>query len=285
MTTRITFAPAHMHEAVNAYAEGSLGQDTETAANMPTSRVYGEALHHDLGSPQSAPRESITSRHIMSFEGVAGGSVMATLQRQGAHQTVELIPGQPSSRTHLAVALREGVITETFPGRYEDAAALSNREGGTRPAAPAQAQQPDQEAQAGEHFDASAEAEWAQTIDPIPQHVYDRAVSSVISATLNSSTDLDSTAKALAESLQLEPAQAQAMVDQGVQMYEKVVARSVAQMGIHESQKEAFYAFTRSRPHQLQDAIQRLTMGRDAKGFDAMAAEWLRHNGTSGRGL
>jgi hypothetical protein len=47
-------------------------------------------------------------------------SVIATLQRIGHHDTVELIPGDPGSRTFLQIAEREGVLVRDHKGQLVD---------------------------------------------------------------------------------------------------------------------------------------------------------------------
>jgi hypothetical protein len=46
--------------------------------------------------------------------------VLATLRRIGQHETVELIPGEPASRTHVQVAEREGLLMRDEAGALVD---------------------------------------------------------------------------------------------------------------------------------------------------------------------
>jgi hypothetical protein len=277
MTTRITHVPEQFAQEFAAQQQITLGQVPAPSITQASTRVCGEVHSITQGDAEVTTRRT-GANYAVSFDGTPGGSVMATVQRQGPNQTVELIPGNPSSRTLLAVALREGVIREVTPGRYEDVTgqptALEAALNGDQQEANMDQQEPKQ----GEHFNAREESQWQQTIDPLPQHAYDRAVSSVVSATLNGSADLSSTAKALAESSKMDPAQAMQVIQQGVQMYQRVVDRSMQQLGITAEQLPAFYDFARSRPRQLQEAIGRLTMGRDVHGFDVMGVEWMRHS-------
>ena len=81
------------------------------APSLPSSRVYG-GIHRSTVTEGGLSLEATggTARHVVSYEGTPGGSVLATLDAHGRSQSVELIPGNPASRTSVEVALREGVL-------------------------------------------------------------------------------------------------------------------------------------------------------------------------------
>jgi hypothetical protein len=58
--------------------------------------------------------------------------------------------------------------------------------------------------------------------------------------------------------------------------YGRVVARALAPMGLTGGNLEAAYSYMQAKePARLQDAIQRLTHGRDVGGFTALAHGYL----------
>ena len=234
------------------------------------SRVIGGTLQMVNG--QEVQQASHAS-HAMTFDGTPGGSVMATLQNVGAAgKTVELIPGQPGSRTSLAVALREGVIREAHPGVYEDISGA--------PQAIEQSMQQQAEEQGPAHdpgeavFDQADSEVWDDAISGLPQHSYDGAVAAVTSAVIGGRS-LEDAAKTLSATAHLEPALAREYVEAGAAMHERVVARAVDLSG---DRKEAFYAYCRTQPRDLQQAIQELTTQRNPAKFKAMAADFNRHH-------
>lgn len=48
------------------------------------------------------------------------GSVLSTRQRVNGHDTVRLDPHSEGSRTHIAQAVKAGLLVETAPGFYAD---------------------------------------------------------------------------------------------------------------------------------------------------------------------
>lgn len=118
MVTRVTFVPDHLsgHPSI----ESDMGQDT-SALNAPRSRVYTGPIRLNIGDPRGAVQDAgrVTFQH--TTDGKAGGSVAATLRRAGTEQTVELIPGDPSSRTGVTSAIREGLLVRDASGHLQDA--------------------------------------------------------------------------------------------------------------------------------------------------------------------
>lgn len=243
------------------------------AANAPapsvpeSTRVCGGTVRFTNGDAEATSTGG-PARHQVSFDGVAGGSVVATMQRHGQHQTVELVPGQPGSRTQLSVALREGVIRQTQPGIYED---VSGRPEGIVEALNAPAAEPGQAAEE-DHFDVEDKQDWGRAIEPLPQSSYDAAVASAGLAVATGG-GLSRAAHDLASSAGIEVAQAREYVEAGVAIHERTVARAV---GLEGPRKEAFYAHCREHPGPLQDAIQRLVHRRDVSGFVALSKAFNR---------
>ena len=277
-TDHVTTAPqgeegppsGHVHQShpgVTRVQMGAPAREALTVAPSDSARVYGGTTRHGAEGGESLQ----TSRHIVSHEGTAGGSVMATMQRQGLHQTVELIPGQASSRTVLAVALAEGVIRETRPGVYEDVAGKPAAIAADLDAAPAEVN-----ADPGaEVFDAADDQTWAAAIEPLAQHAYDATAASAVLAVVTGG-DLSDAARTLAGNTGMEPELAQQYVQAGVAMHERAVARAVAPLGIESPERKAeFYAWARGQQG-LQEAVQRLVHTRDASGFQKLAQAFKR---------
>jgi hypothetical protein len=68
-------------------------------------RVYGSAVRH-VHNPAAVDHR---------------GSVLATRRSVNGRDTVCLQPGNEGSRTHIASAVRDGLLIETSPGYYADA--------------------------------------------------------------------------------------------------------------------------------------------------------------------
>ncbi len=262
------------HGGVTRVIYGLTPPEVPLSRPEPT-RVHGGTISHMAGANEVQSAD--VARHAVSFDGAAGGSVMATKQRQGMHDTVELIPGQPSTRTQIAVALREGLIRQMDGGGYAD---VVGAPAAMEHAAEAEAAEKEQgPADPGaEIFAAEDDAEWAAAIDPLPQHAYDAAAASVSLAVVTGA-DLASAAQALAVDSAIEPALARQYVEAGYAMHERAVAAAVAPLGLGEgSRKEAFYEFAREHPQKLQEAVQRLVHARDPGGFIGLAQQFRRVN-------
>ena len=230
-------------------------------------RVCGNVIRYQAGS-DSAPSDVEQTRHSHTTTGTNGGSVAATLNSTFGRPSVELIPGDPSTRTSVETALREGLIRRNPWGQFEDVLT----DDGKQPALAADPTEKEAPADLSEGaFDASDDTDWAADIDPLPQHSYDGAVASVVAVVAHGMGSLDDTAKALAASAAISPELAREYVQEGVAMHERAVARAVAPMGLTGGRLEQFYEAVRSQPAKLQDALQRLVHARDVSGFKALA--------------
>ena len=280
MTTRIQFIPADLAESAESYQQGTIGADT-SGRELPTIRVNGGAVRYNAGDDQVA--QPGVTRHAVSFDGVAGGSILATRQRVNGADTVELVPGAPGSRTHLSQALKAGLIKETAPGVYADA---TTAEGAQRTLETVQAehqqaeraqqaQQEQQQAVDNEGiFNAEEDAAWRADMADIPEHAFNSAAASVTNAVVLG-TDLSSAAETLSRETGLEPLQAAEVVDNATWYFTQIVARAVEKVGVGEEQREAFFADCRDNPGKLNNALSYLLHGRDPSQFQAMAREWL----------
>jgi len=263
--TRVSIPPA-ADEALIGW--GSPASMTHAPANHQVhTGVTRWGSDHQGGGTSTQDYASAT----VSRAGSVGGSVIATRDTVAGHDTVELIPGNAGSRTHLRTAVEAGLIREVFPGRYEDVqdvAQAQQRLQGTptdRPAAPADP--------GAEVFSSVEDAAFSQVIAPLPQHAYDAAIAAGTVAAV-AGGDLTQAAQVLTQNARMEPAQAAEMVQAGHGYFERVVARAVAPLGIVGERKEQFYEWARSRPDQLRNALHALLLTRDPAQFKTLGADF-----------
>lgn len=249
------------------------------------------------GAPQAQPQEPHTvARGVTRFNMAPGGeatntgvtrynsgqevhtSVMATLQRDRNGPSVEIEPGNPASRTLLSTAVRAGLVEPSgAAGEYRDRGSRSDGSAENSEAAPAADLEATQADPGKGVFDPQDDSDWDSLIEPLPQHSYDQASASVTLAVLSGADSLDSAAQQLAKSAGLSPVEANFIVREGHDMYERIVAKEAAAVGVQD--KKAFYDWMRdTKPRALQEAIQSLTAGRDASKFGVMALEFNRYN-------
>lgn len=205
-------------------------------------------------------------------------TVAATFQRVNGQDTVELVPGVPGSRTNVKTAINDGLIIPTGNGQY-----LDRGQGNNSNAAPAAPQAPTEAEPAAPVdyglgvFDASEDEDWNAAIEPLPQHSYDSASSSITAAILSGSNNLERAANQLAESAAISPELAQQYVKEGYLMHEALVAREAAAQGVVD--KQAFYSWMRnSKSNALHSAIQSLTVTRNVQPFRNLAIEFGRYS-------
>lgn len=274
MITRVQHGTAEHLTIAAQYAAGNLGQSP--ARDAPSTRVHTGALRITAGDSEAANAGSVT-RHAVSFGGSPGGSVAATLQNVNGRQSVELIPGNPATRTDIRSAVRDGLVQRGAGGRWEDTPG--------KDAAVQALQQPQQAPEAAPQvapedaaiFDPAAEAQWNADIEHIPQGAYDAAVASTIGLLVNGG-NVESTARNFAEAAQMEPAEAEAILDAGYSYYGAKVTAAMAPLGISGDRLDKFIGGLEKNPGAYQDAIQRLVYSRDLSGFRTAAVEFLRHN-------
>ncbi len=191
---------------------------------------------------------------------------------RGAEQSVELEPGNPASRTSVATAVRLGLIRPARGGGFEDVTDQAQ----VREAVLAEPQEVPQEDPGTGLFSESEDRAYAQLIDPLPQHAYDGALAVMVGAVAHGQGTQEDAAAKLSEVAGIDPSQAVEMVEAAHAHYSRVVARALAPMGLTAGNLEAAYAYMQANePAKLQDAIQRLTHGRDVGGFKVLAQGYL----------
>jgi hypothetical protein len=210
--------------------------------------------------------------------------VAATFARSGALQTVELIPGQPATRTDVRSAARAGLIEPDGRGGWRDvanqAAAVAAVEASTRP------EEAPEEPQVGETFDKKDLSLWAEDIAPLDQQVYDSAVSRAMEAAATGQ-GLEHVAVQLAKSAGMDPALAAEYVQAGTAMYQRATDKALARMGISGQELQEFYAHLRQeQPGNLRHALQKLALQHDTSEFKKLGVSWqeARMRRAAGRG-
>lgn len=242
-----------------------------------SARVHSGALVYSDGASGAGLIERSHARHVHSTAGTRGDAITATLNSSwGPAATVELEPGNPASRTDVATAVRLGLIRPRLGGGYEDVANQAE----AREAALAEPQEVPQEDPGAGLFSAAEDHAYAQLIDPLPQHAYDGALASMVAAVAHGKGTEDAAAAQLSEAAGIEPTQAAEMVAAAHAHYSRVVARALAPLGLTGDHLAAAYVHMQTKePARLQDAIQRLTHGRDVGGFKVLAQSYLAAQG------
>lgn len=273
MTTRQSLTSTYppmttRHSHYTPQADESL---SDWGASQST-RVHTGAMVFTEGIHGAGLTERSHARYNHTTDGAAGAPITSTIAYRGAEQSVELEPGNPATRTSVAAAVRMGLIRPRLGGGFEDSAAQAE----TAAAALAEPQEAPQADPGAGLFSETEDRAYAQMIDPLPQHAYDGAVASMVAAVAHGHGSEEAAAAQLAEAAGIEPGQAAEMVAAAHAHYSRVVARALAPLGLTGDSLGAAYAYMQAKePAKLQDAIQRLTHGRDVGGFTMLAHSYL----------
>lgn len=258
-------------------------EDPASLAATPhtATRVGGKLTRFD-GTTGGAETSSGFARHQHTQERPNhGGSVMQTMRNEGGSKTVQLIPGDESSRTLLSVALRDGLVVETAPGIFTDRNAPGQTQQGANEA-PQAADKPASTDPLDETvFDKGEYAIWAGETAHIPDASYDRAVAGVTAALSTANPEkLEGVVRALAQAEGMEPAQAQELIDTGIEWHAASLSKDLQKsMGMTAAQVDGLYDQLRERSHpRLAEAIQRLAVTGRSDVFREIALEFKRQS-------
>lgn len=245
-------------------------RDAMQAAPYESTRVGSGPISYSFDSGEVTSAGGPV-RHVMSFDGTPGGSVAATVQNQGAFKTVELIPGNPATRTTVQAAIRAGLIEKDGRGGYRDTATVQDAvQAVTQEMNPQAAPEAQQDA----HFLPAEVQQWAQAIEPIPQQLYDAGVARALDAAAKGGT-MDHVVMSLARDVGMAPEEAAAVVTQGVQTYTAAVERALARVGVTAAEREDLYAWMRKEePGHMRHALQQLVLGQRTEEFTKLAMRW-----------
>ena len=252
---------------------------------MVTRYVHGitsdEELQPSINPPVSSqqpavqPIQTSVARYQHTTAGAPGTSVAGTLNSTFGKPSVELVPGQPSSRTSVETAEREGLIRRDGD-RWIDLVAADGK-----PAAFQEAQEPQQAEQedlGAAIFDKEVDTLFNESIADMDQNVFDTSVASVLGVVALGNGSLEDSAKSLAMRANMEPERAQLMVDNAVFVYQTAADTAMSKLGIEGDQLEQMYVAFRAQPRQLMPAIQRLALARDPSALVDMAKAWKLSN-------
>jgi hypothetical protein len=270
--------PEHLTIAA-ALEQGTIGQ-APTPQAAPSTYVHSGVTRYTTGQDNTSSTGITT--HSQSTGGTSGGSVAATLNGTFSRPSVELIPGDPSSRTLVQVAIREGLIRRGAGGQLEDinpvasvsvpAVASVSAPTGTPDQGTEQAPEQDPNAHV---FDVQADQQWQADIESVPQFAYDAAISSSIALLIGTGRGTaEQTALDFADRAGIEPDVAAEYIDAGYTYYSTQVGKAVAPLGITGPQLDQFRAYIGTQPGKYQDAIQQLVHLRNPSGFVALAKQF-----------
>lgn len=274
---------------VEVLAGGTLRISHGTSASQaapatgPQSRVYSGTTRFVVGQEAEATTSGV-SRYAVSDAGRVGGSIMATLRREGGASTVETVPGNPASRTMVEVALREGLIRRDERGHLSDFTAdeprtletIQAEQQATQVAQQRATAQAQAEADQGV-FSAEEDQAYVEAMAPVPDEAYRPAVSKGIAA-LALDQGFDGVVRQLAESGRMELDAAERAVEAGRAYFQNIADRAVMQAGIPEAQLPAFYESLRGNPNLLMSALNAMTAARDVGVLRKAAREWASNN-------
>lgn len=282
MTTTITRHEDGTITQVGGVTRVQLGQMPEdpafqTAIPHTSTRVGGSVTRFS-GVTGEAESTSGFSRYqyptdVQNHE----GTVSKTLRIEGGNRTVQLIPGDESSRTLVSVAIRDGLIAEVSPGVFLDhfdPVDVQSQQAATDK--PASTDPLDETV-----FDKGEYAIWAGETASIPDHSYDRAVAGVTAALSTANPEkLEGVVRALAQAEGMEPAQAQELIDTGIEWHAASLSKDLQKtMGMTAAQVDGLYDQLRERSHpRLAEAIQRLAVIGRSDVFREIALEFKRQS-------
>jgi hypothetical protein len=201
------------------------------------------------------------------------------MRTEGNSKTVELTPGDPSSRTLLSVALREGLIVESAPGHFTDRNAPGQTQQGANEAPQGNDKATSTDPLDGTVFDKGEYAIWAGETAHIPDASYDRAVAGVTAALSTSNPEkLEGVVMALAQAQGMEPEQAQELVTTGIEWHAASLSKDLQKnLGMSSTQVEGLYDQLRERSHpRLAEAIQQLAITGRSDVFREVALDYKR---------
>jgi hypothetical protein len=281
MTTTITRHEDGTISQVGGVTRVTHGQqelaDPASLAGAPksTTRVGNKITRFD-GTTGAAVTSNGIARYQQGSDRTPAQSVAQSIRTEGSSKTVELVPGDPASRTLLSVALREGLIVETAPGIYADRNAP---QGAQQDPSGAQADAPKDDPLADTVYNAGELATWQGEIADIPQHSYDGAVAGVTAALATANPDkLEGVISALSQTAGMEPEQAREYVETGIEWYANSISKDLQKsMGMSAAQVDALYDTFRDRGHpRLAEAIQQVAITGRSEVFRELALDFKR---------
>lgn len=266
--------------------EGFVTPDDLAANLLPTSqapapepalsRVYDGAVRFTTVNGSTTEQSLGVTRHTVNHSGTAGGSVAATMRRDGMTCSVELEPGQPHTRTDVRTAERLGLL-RMDQGRYVDVGQPEAAQ--ARQALQEPPQVPEQVDPGAEVFDPQVDAALAQDFADVPQPAIEAALSRGTALLVNGTGSVEDIGRALARDAGMEPAQGIEWAKNLAWYFEEAATKAVMAAGVEADQLPGFWQEVRtSQRGPLQDAVQKLTLFRDPSGLKAMGQAYANRN-------
>jgi hypothetical protein len=190
---------------------------------------------------------------------------------------VEVIPGNPASRTDVRSAIRDGLVRMNPYGQLEDVAGAPIQQ----PQPPQQQPQPlgaQPQEQPQQGFNAEHLSQLDATIAGLPSHAVDSAQARLVALLAHGTGSVQSIASQLAEQTPgMDPARAVQLVQQFEAVHANAVAAALEPLGVD---VDKVIAEMRQRPTQYQNALQTLFMERSPRLFVEAAKAHAQRNTT-----
>lgn len=268
------------HGGVTRVSQGAPVQDElarRVAEEPPPARVGGTYARANIRTGEVESLPSFARHQLTIDKPNPSGSVMQSMRMESGSKTVELVPGDPSSRTLLSVALREGLVVETAPGIFADRHAPGQTQQGANEAPQGNEEPNDADPLAGTVYDRGEFAIWSEEIAPIPQHAHDRALAGITASLATADPGkLEGVISNLAQSAGLEPERAREFVETSIEWYAETISRDLQKsVGMTREQVEGLWDEFRERGHpRLAQAIQEVALTGRADVFRELARSY-----------
>lgn len=214
---------------------------------------------------QTRSESANSNLQTVSHAGHLGGSIATTLSRAGASLSVELVPGNPSSRTDARIAVSLGLIEPDGQGGFRDTAKAQAQ--AQEQAAQAQTQQATEEAASTGDYDPTTVEAWNEAAGQLPSHAHDTAVFRGIEVAATGQ-GLDNMVQALAKDGNMSAEDAADFVSYGAAMHQAAADKALSRIGLQGEDLKAAYAWMRSaEPGLLRHAVQQLVLAGDSSVF------------------
>jgi hypothetical protein len=255
---------------VTRITHGAPSPDTHSPlqADHESTKVGNQSFRMTGGQVQSTG----VARYVVGQDKPV--SIMATAQRSSAGLSVETRPGDPSSRTLIQSALRDGLVRRNSAGDYEDLRPQSALPAGEPGATAPEAEELAAEEQAFAYLDKAHLEEWNEMIEPISQPAYDGAVAAALSSITAGDGSMDKAVQRLVAETGMDPVQASELAETGSAMYRENLTRDLTSTGlISRAEAEPFYDWCREH-RRLDEALSTFMLAGQTSVFRALAQEF-----------
>jgi hypothetical protein len=244
----------------------SAADQSGTSPQWEASRVSTGPLRMTIGSGEVV--SAGVSRYQAGADLPTNSGVMATAQRNAGKVTVQLVPGDESSRTLVETAVREGLVRETSPGFFEDI----ERNDASAESAQKEEQKPSEQPFA--FFEGREMEDWNADVEPLSQPSFEQAIAGVIASVQRGSDDFTGVGRMLAEANGFDPAVGEDYAKSGYEFYRKGLTRDLVKQGhVTEANVGEFYESIMGH-RDLARAMQEMAFEGKTETFRRLAAYW-----------